>query len=91
VLIRYFGAAKAATGLDEEALDVGDGAPLSAVLTMLQERHRDSHRRGDGSAPALAEVLARSSFLRNEVSVRDPESPMADGDTLDVLPPFAGG
>ncbi len=36
-------------------------------------------------------ILARSSFLLNEVAVRDRSVVLADGDVVDVLPPFAGG
>ncbi|GAA3700481.1 hypothetical protein GCM10022377_12160 [Zhihengliuella alba] len=41
--------------------------------------------------PSLARVISRSSFLVNEVSVRDRGHPLGDEDVVDVLPPFAGG
>lgn len=38
-----------------------------------------------------AAVIARSTFLVNSVACTDRERPLADGDRVDVLPPFAGG
>ena len=87
MLIRYFGAARAATGVDEENLQFQDGDTVQAVLRRLEERHPNPA--GDG--PALAGVISRSSFLCNEVAVRDEQQPLAATDTLDILPPFAGG
>ena len=83
VLVRYFGAAKAATGVDEERLP--GGRTLAAVLDGLRERPSAA------GAPSLARVLERSSFLLNEVALRDPATVLQDDDVLDVLPPFAGG
>lgn len=39
----------------------------------------------------MKQVLGRSSFLLNEVSLRDRDRKLGNDDTLDVLPPFAGG
>lgn len=83
VLVRFFGAAKAASGVDEERLS--GGRPLSAVLDELRERPPVA------GAPSLGKVLDRSSFLLNEVALRDPATVLQDGDVLDILPPFAGG
>lgn len=41
--------------------------------------------------PELAKVLARCSFLCDEVAVRDRDKPLQTNQTVDVLPPFAGG
>jgi molybdopterin synthase sulfur carrier subunit len=83
VLVRFFGAAKAASGVDEER--VAAGRPLAAVLDELRTRPSTP------GAPTLAKVLDRSSFLLNEVSLRDPATVLGDDDVLDILPPFAGG
>jgi molybdopterin synthase sulfur carrier subunit len=83
VLVRYFGAARAATGVDEERLP--GGRTLSAVLADLRARPAAT------AGPSLAKVLDRSSFLLNEVALRDPATVLHDDDVLDVLPPFAGG
>ena len=40
----------------------------------------------------MARVIGVSSFLVNAVSApADSLTPLADGDRVDVLPPFAGG
>ena len=83
VLVRYFGAARAASGVDEERLPAGRA--LSVVLADLRGRP------GAAGAPSMAKVLDRSSFLLNEVAMRDPATVLHDGDVLDILPPFAGG
>ncbi|MHA7239166.1 MoaD/ThiS family protein [Arthrobacter sp. TMS1-12-1] len=83
MLVRYFGAAKAATGVAEERVPAGRS--LAAVLEELRGRPVPP------GGPSLAVVLDRSSFLLNEVALRDASTVLADADVLDVLPPFAGG
>lgn len=75
--VRYFAAAKAATGKAEEHLEV---PALTTIGDLLDEL---------GRAPAA--VFARCSFILNEVATTDRSRLLADGDRLDVLPPFAGG
>lgn len=82
MLIRYFGAAQAAAGTAEETLDLGR-TPLEDVLETVRTLHPGS--------PSMAQVLSRSSFLLNEVSLRDRSQAIGPDDVLDVLPPFAGG
>jgi molybdopterin synthase sulfur carrier subunit len=36
-------------------------------------------------------VIAKCSFLVNSIAETDRSRSLVDGDTLDVLPPFAGG
>jgi sulfur-carrier protein len=36
-------------------------------------------------------IIGRCSFLVNGVAETNPARPLIDGDTVDVLPPFAGG
>jgi molybdopterin converting factor small subunit len=84
VVVRYWAAAKAAVGLAEETYPAEPD--LGALLDAVRARH--------GAGSRLAEVLARCSYLVDEVSPgrRDPaEVPLAPGATVDVLPPFAGG
>ncbi|RJT81096.1 MoaD/ThiS family protein [Arthrobacter cheniae] len=83
MLVRYFGAARAASGVDQERLPAD--RPLADVLTDLRRRPPVT------GAPSLGKVLDRSSFLLNEVSLRDPATVLQDDDVVDILPPFAGG
>jgi molybdopterin converting factor small subunit len=81
VTVRYFAAARAAAGTPQEALDLDRPVRVADVLEAAGRRH----------GPRLLAVLARCSYLLDEVAVRDVAAPVADGATLDVLPPFAGG
>lgn len=81
VVVRYFAAAKAAAGLDEEKLELPAGASVGAALDEVRARH----------GAELTRVLARCSFLLDEVAVHGEETTLTDAATLDVLPPFAGG
>ncbi len=84
VVVRYWAAARAAAGLDEEGYDAP--ADLGALLDAVRARH--------GAGSRLAEVLARCSYLVDEVSPgrRAPaDVPVPAGAVVDVLPPFAGG
>jgi molybdopterin converting factor small subunit len=42
-------------------------------------------------SPGLSAVLARCSYLCDGVAVRDLQTALGDTQTVDVLPPFAGG
>ena len=79
VTVRLFAAARAAVGASE--VQVGPGS-LAAVLAAVEAQ-----------APAFASVRPACSFLLDEVAVHgDPsEVLVADGQAVDVLPPFAGG
>jgi len=83
IVVRYWAAAKAAAGLAEETFPAEPD--LGALLDAVRARHSGSR---------LPEVLARCSYLVDEVSPgrRPPaEVPLAAGAVVDVLPPFAGG
>lgn len=88
MLVRFFAAAQAAAGVEEERHELGDGATLDELLTAVLAVDRDEPPAG---TPSLARVIARSSFLRNEISMRDRTAVLSSDDVLDVLPPFAGG
>lgn len=81
VTVRYFAAARAAAGMDEEPVTVSSPATVDSVLTAVVDRHGD----------ALARVLARCSYLLGAAAVHETTTPVRAGDQLDVLPPFAGG
>ena len=76
VTVRYWAGARDAAGRDEEQLD----APALGDLVQ-QLAHR---------TPALAEVLSVSSLLVDG-QISRPSRVLADGDVVEVLPPFAGG
>lgn len=80
VTVRYFAAACAAAGTEAETLTVPTGATVAEVLGQLSARDRE-----------LARILQRCSYLCDGIAIRDREMALAAGQTLDVLPPFAGG
>jgi sulfur-carrier protein len=80
VTVRYFAAARAAAGSDTETIGLRAGATVADLVEMLKERDA-----------GLAKVLARCSYLRDGIAVRDLASELGDAQTIDVLPPFAGG
>jgi molybdopterin converting factor small subunit len=75
--IRYWAAARAAAGTPEEPYD---GTTLADVLAESARAH----------GPELARVFGVASFLIDGVR-SDGSSVLADGVTIEVLPPFAGG
>ncbi len=78
VTVRYFAGARAAAGTAEEQADAAD---VAALIGLLEERHGER----------LARVLAASSLLIDGVANTDRSASLADGSTVEVLPPFAGG
>jgi sulfur-carrier protein len=76
VTVRYWAGAREAAGHDEEGLTADRVGDLVEQLT---------HR-----TPALAEVLGVSSLLVDGL-VAPPSRVLADGEVVEVLPPFAGG
>lgn len=78
--MRYFAAARAAAGLDEEKVEVSTGATVTDLVADLRRRDQK-----------LAVVLDRCSFLCDGIAVRDRGKPLQTNQTIDVLPPFAGG
>ena len=80
VTVRYFAAARAAAGFDDEIIGIAPGTTVRMLVQNLAERGTD-----------LAKVLSRCSYLCDGIAVRDLEMTLSDAATLDVLPPFAGG
>lgn len=76
--IRYFAGAAEAADTDEEQLE---GATVGEILAAARAAHGDR----------LSEVLERCSVLHAGRFVDDDSIPVSAGDTIDVLPPFAGG
>ena len=86
--VRYFAAARAAAGVDSELFDLPADATLASMLDAILAVERPEPPAG---TPPLARLLSRSSFLRNEVAVRNRAVALQPDDVVDVLPPFAGG
>lgn len=80
VTVRYFAAARAAAGVDSETVRVAAGTTIADLVGNLR-----------GRDPRLASVLDRCSYLRDGVAVRTRDRALGPGETVDVLPPFAGG
>jgi sulfur-carrier protein len=80
ITVRYFAAARAAAGFEDEIIGVAPGTTVGALVQSLGERD-----------PDLAKVLDRCSYLCDGIAVRDLGLTLTDAQTLDVLPPFAGG
>jgi molybdopterin synthase sulfur carrier subunit len=80
VTVRYFAAARAAAGFDDEIIGLTPGTTVGALVSNLGERD-----------PELAKVLSRCSYLCDGIAVRDLGLTLGDAQTVDVLPPFAGG
>ena len=80
ITVRYFAAARAAAGSDSEQLTVRSGATVGELVDTLA-----------GHSQELARVLGRCSFLCDGMAVRNKTQPLRAGNTIDVLPPFAGG
>jgi molybdopterin converting factor small subunit len=76
VTVRYWAGARAAAGVDEESLQA---TSVHEVVSGLSQR-----------SAQLAGVLALSSLLVDGQVVRT-DATLRDGQTLEVLPPFAGG
>jgi molybdopterin converting factor small subunit len=74
--------------MEEERFDLPAGATVESLLAAVLGVERPEPPAG---TPPLARILARSSFLLNEVAVRDRTVVLSDSDVVDVLPPFAGG
>lgn len=81
-VVRYWAAAKEATGVAEEPFEAATLGELVAQITLKYEN------------PDVVRVLGRSSFLidGHPAGIRDPHAvPIPEGATVEVLPPFAGG
>ena len=74
--VRYWAGARAAAGVERDRVTATSVADLVAELS---ER-----------TPALVPVLAVSSLLVDGLVVTR-ERALADGEVIEVLPPFAGG
>ena len=84
VVVRYWAGARAAAGVAEETFPVPGN--LGELLDEVLARHVDR--------PRLKDVVSVCSVLVGDrpVSSVDPaDVVLRDGDTVELLPPFAGG
>ncbi|MDT5091808.1 MAG: sulfur-carrier protein [Mycobacterium sp.] len=80
VTVRYFGAASAAVNSQAETLTLDPATTVGQLASRLGSEN-----------PRLAAVLVRCSYLVDGVAVRDTGMRLENKQTVDVLPPFAGG
>jgi molybdopterin converting factor small subunit len=80
VTVRYFAAARAAAGAESESVKLRPGTTVADLVQRLAV-----------PGTRLATVLNRCSYLCDGIAVRDDTKALRSGDTIDVLPPFAGG
>ena len=80
ITIRYFAAARAAAGAESEAVILRPGTTVAELVERLAV-----------PGTRLATVLNRCSYLCDGIAVRDETTALHGGNTIDVLPPFAGG
>jgi len=86
ITVRYWAAARAAAGVDSDVLPASEGTTLADVLAAVQALH--------GDRPRLPQVVQVCSVLVGDrpVGSADPASVLLRaGDTVELLPPFAGG
>jgi molybdopterin synthase sulfur carrier subunit len=86
VAVRYWAAARAAAGVELDLVDVAGETTLAAVLDTVRLRHVDR--------PRFKDVVMVCSILVGDrpVGTTDPtQVAVRPGDTVELLPPFAGG
>lgn len=83
VTVRYFAAARAAAGTESEVVTIRPGVTVAELAHDLARRN-----------PQLSTVLQRCSYLCDGIAVGAEAAagrPVEFDQTIDVLPPFAGG
>jgi molybdopterin synthase sulfur carrier subunit len=86
IRLRYWASARAAAGIDEDVLEVTGPLSLEAVQARAKELHASSFR--------FAAVIDSCSVLLGDrpVASADPRTVVVEpGQTVEFLPPFAGG
>lgn len=80
VTVRFYAAARAAAGVESEVIDLTPGSTIADAMEQLRCRNAELER-----------VLRRCSYLCDGVAVRDVGTELRGHQSVDVLPPFAGG
>lgn len=86
VVVRYWAAARAAAGVERDVVGVDGETTLDAVLETVRLRHIDRPRFKD--VVAVCSVLVGDRPVGRSAPARFVVRP---GDTVELLPPFAGG
>jgi len=90
ITIQYWAQARQAANAPSETIDVVSHCSIAQLLQHLADRHGDALRRiilSADSRPHPSIVLV----LRDQQVPPDSSTPLRDGDTLDIIPPIAGG
>lgn len=90
ITLRYWASARAATGTAEEQVDVTGPVTLAMLIAGAVARNG----RSTGRESRIAEVLGSCSVLLEgrQVANQDPVGVLVEaGQTVEFLPPFAGG
>lgn len=90
ITLRYWAAARSATGAASEQVEVAGPVTLAALITDAVARIGA----GTGGADRVAAVLASCSVLLGDRQVgnQDPAAVLVEpGQVVEFLPPFAGG
>ena len=85
-VVRYWAGARAAAGVQSDRVPVGEGTTVADVLDAVLGLHADR--------PRLADVLSVCSVLIGDkpLGAAEPaQVSVSPGDTVELLPPFAGG
>ncbi len=86
VTLNYWAAARAAAGVPRDVFEVAEATSLADVLERALARHADR--------PRFAGVVAVCSVLVGDRPVTDADPRrvvVRAGDSVELLPPFAGG
>ena len=86
VTLHYWASIRAAAGTDSDVFDIDGAVTLAELLQRAKSEHADSRR--------FADVLSCCSVMVGDrpVTTDDPETVKVEpGDTVEFLPPFAGG
>lgn len=86
VVVRYWAAARAAAGVERDTLEVAGPVTLGSLLDRLRALH--------GERPRFTDVLGVCSVLVEDrpVGARGHDEVVVHpGETVELLPPFAGG
>ncbi len=88
VTVRYWAAARAAAGVESDPVPVAAGATLADVLAAVRALHAGLVR-GSPTCVGVCSVLVGDRPVGS--ARRGRRAPVAPGDTVELLPPFAGG